>query len=323
MNGALRYSLKVLRKRYRKAFEPPDRFGIISLSSGHFDLCGQQASDWIKNKLLTRDPMMAARLGYVELDCLLSYHFINQEGSFLEKSARFIRGEIAPFWWDRRLRRAMSNNAGFFPATDSMLSRFSALMLENFQHVDILGSWLAGEGVFRQHFRNATRIPLHDLEPFRNENPWSQALENKTVLVIHPFEATIRKQYAKRDLLFRDKRVLPSFHLKTLRAVQSIANTKVDFDSWFEALDFMLKAVENIRFDIAIVGCGAYGFPLAAFIKEKLERQAIHLGGATQMLFGIKGRRWDEQNLYNEHWTNAAPEETPANFSKVEGGCYW
>jgi hypothetical protein len=33
----------------------------------------------------------------------------------------------------------------------------------------------------------------------------------------------------------------------------------------------------------------------------------VHLGGATQRLFGIRGKRWDErpffQNLYNEHWT--------------------
>lgn len=44
----------------------------------------------------------------------------------------------------------------------------------------------------------------------------------------------------------------------------------------------------KINFDTAIIGCGAYGMPLAAQIKNA-GRQAIHLGGAVQLLFGIKG----------------------------------
>ena len=46
-------------------------------------------------------------------------------------------------------------------------------------------------------------------------------------------------------------------------------------------------------FDVAIIGCGAYGMPLAAMLKQA-GKQAIHLGGATQLLFGIKGKRWEE-----------------------------
>ena len=49
----------------------------------------------------------------------------------------------------------------------------------------------------------------------------------------------------------------------------------------------------KIDFDVAIIGCGAYGFPLAAKLKQA-GKQAIHLAGATQLLFGIKGKRWEE-----------------------------
>ena len=50
-------------------------------------------------------------------------------------------------------------------------------------------------------------------------------------------------------------------------------------------------------------------------------------GGATQMLFGIKGKRWDlkeiSKELYNENWTRPDENEKPAGAFKVENGCYW
>ena len=56
-------------------------------------------------------------------------------------------------------------------------------------------------------------------------------------------------------------------------------------------------------------------------------KQAIHLGGPLQILFGIKGKRWDDipsvSKFYNEYWTRPSDEETPVNNTKVEGGCYW
>jgi hypothetical protein len=80
--------------------------------------------------------------------------------------------------------------------------------------------------------------------------------------------------------------------------------------------------------DVCILGCGAYGFPLAAHIKRQ-GRKAIHLGGVTQLLFGIKGRRWEHyvvypySNLFNEHWARPNHNETPQVSQSVEGGCYW
>ena len=75
-------------------------------------------------------------------------------------------------------------------------------------------------------------------------------------------------------------------------------------------------------------GAGAYGLPLASFAKQ-LGRQAIHLGGVTQILFGIKGRRWEREyadstaRLFNEHWVRPLPAETPAHKDRIEKGCYW
>ncbi len=49
---------------------------------------------------------------------------------------------------------------------------------------------------------------------------------------------------------------------------------------------------------------------------KKDGKSGIHLGGATQILFGIKGKRLESipavSNLINEHWVRPLPEETPS-----------
>ena len=51
----------------------------------------------------------------------------------------------------------------------------------------------------------------------------------------------------------------------------------------------------------------------------------LSMGGATQLLFGIKGARWDNSTgwRYNEYWVRPDESEQCKNQSIVEGGCYW
>ena len=90
----------------------------------------------------------------------------------------------------------------------------------------------------------------------------------------------------------------------------------------------MKKEIDKIDYDICIVGAGAYGFPLAAHVKRS-GKKAIHLAGVTQLLFGIKGSRWENfivwpyMNLFNEHWIRPLGIEKPKNANQVEGACYW
>ena len=145
--------------------------------------------------------------------------------------------------------------------------------------------------------------------------------------MVHPFDATIKSQYARRKELFANGDILPGFQLLTYRPVMSFLGLKTPYLDWFEALDKMIADIAKIDFDIALLGCGAYGFPLAAFIKRDLGRQAIHIGGAAQLLFGIKGGRWDKNSrvltLYNQSWVRPGEEERPINFQQHEGGAYW
>ena len=319
MNKLVGKALSVARKLNKKVFHTDISFE----TDGHFEYKGEAASNLISKKLLGTEPAMICRFGCFELNCVANYARPHQP--FYKNAFDFIRGRTNYFWWEK-IYENMSVNAGFFPVNYPMTERFCKLMLDDMQQVDVLGSWLKEESLFQNELSRAIKINLADLEPFHHQNPWSVTLKGKTVLVVHPFEESIKSQYTKRGSLFDDERILPEFELKTIKAVQSIANNKTEFADWFSALDFMKNQISNTNFDIAIIGCGAYGFPLAAHVK-RMGKKAVHLGGATQLLFGIKGKRWEGQpyisKLMNPHWTNPLPSEYPQNFSKVEKGCYW
>ena len=226
--------------------------------------------------------------------------------------------------------RGITRNAGVFPQDEKIIRRFSQLLIESGKQIDLLGMWRypMQDYLINETCPDSVNISrLRFLEPFSYEKPWTSALRGKKVLVIHPFKKTIEQQYQKRELLFQNQEILPEFELRVVQAVQTIAYQKDPrFADWFEALDYMYMEAMKQDFDVAIIGCGAYGLPLAAKLKSA-GKIAIHLGGVTQILFGIKGSRWDNDNviskLYNSNWVRPLEEEMPQNAKIVENGCYW
>lgn len=270
----------------------------------------EQCNSYISELIQSQEPAMVTRLGGFELACVNHY----------------IKGVS----YQERVMTAMHRNAGFFPPTSEALDRYCELVLESIKLIDVLGIWYY-EGEARIIQKYSEKLPVIvdpvNLEPYFHQNPWSKHLEGKKVLVIHPFAETIfESYYHNRDILFKDKSVLPAFDLDTIKAVQSIAGNTDGFSSWFEAYDWLCEQIAIKEFDVAILGCGSYGLPLAGFIKS-LSKKAIHLGGATQILFEIKGKRWDDrplyQALYNSSWVRPTDKETPSSHTLVEGGCYW
>lgn len=286
-------------------------------------LNASETQDRIYEKLSSEQPCMIARFGSVELQAVVDYLF----PPTLKNAKRFIKGEIPSWGYAPSTLRTMYINAGFFPTTKPMLDCFGKLMLNCASHVDILGSWRREESVVMPYLPRATRVPLYALEPYYFNNPWTPALEGKKVLVVHPFENTIRRQYERYESLFEDKRLTPKYELQTLKAVQSIAGNKpAEFDNWFQALDWMKTEIDKRDFDVAIIGCGAYGFPLAAHVKQ-IGKKAVHLGGAVQNLFGIWSNAVKKSpemiSLRNEYWVRPSAEEMPKGIEQVENSRYW
>lgn len=219
--------------------------------------------------------------------------------------------------------------AGFFPDKEELLTRFNEVMKDALRNTDVLIRWYQPfESYFIKNYAVGLKGVCRSLGGWAaKEKPWTLQLKGRKVLVIHPFTDSIQKQYQKRELLFENPEILPEFELKVLRAVQTIGEEEDErFSDWFEALQYMCDEAMKIEFDIALIGCGAYGLPLAAYLKKN-GRSAVHVGGELQILFGIMGSRW-EKNPYvmkikNEYWTYPSESETPKGFKKVEGGCYW
>jgi hypothetical protein len=93
----------------------------------------------------------------------------------------------------------------------------------------------------------------------------------------------------------------------------------------------MKTKIDNEEYDICLIGCGAYGFHLAAHVKRK-GKKAVHIGGSLQLLFGIRGNRWEDENyndvynyskLMNKYWVKPNDNEKPIGSDNVEGSCYW
>ena len=262
----------------------------------------------------SQKPLCVNRIGLVELDAVRSW-----------KKKRSI---------DDRTSRAqfelLKKNAGVYPITTRQLDEFSlryANAIRNSDYVSVIGNF--GEAEFHQELGGDQAIfHIKGIDPFYWENPWTNELSGKTVLVVSPFVDTIADQHAKLGGVWENAPFsLPKFELATLRAPLSGGIvSQPDYPSWTVACETLEDQMAKIEFDVAIIGAGAFA-PHLAYKAKLLGKIGINLGGSTQILFGVRGKRWDNHavvsSFFNENWVRPSPFETPTHSKDVEEGCYW
>lgn len=250
----------------------------------------------------------------------------------LEFADRWLR----PAWpaslsWRRQARRLFIDS-GVFPADRDQFDAFIRIYRESLRNLDGVCLWQNNpfwrayeEKVVRRRCPQASAIPLECLSPFAVLGAISKA----RWLVVSPFTQTMERQVPHLPKILRDfswSGELAEVHrtCQFLRCPLFSYLEKSPFGSWSEGLEKLGNEIQRMKFDVALVGAGAWSIPLLAIVR-KMGRKGIHLGGATQIAFGIKGRRWDQYwgKHYNEFWTRPASEETPAGCEQKEGGCYW
>ena len=299
----------------------------IPLYSGKVKYCKhtkldlKTSSEYIQKKIKSGEPFVAGRIGLFELAAMRMYEFDKKNKYSLVMDNIY-------------------NCAGFFPNDISLGKKFLKTQSDALREMDLLApNYNLCENYFANKFMKNGSYIAHSFDVFdvcRDNVEWTKALEGKRVLVVTPFTDSVKQQYSKREKLFPGNNILPEFkELITYKSLLTIGEIKDPrFDTWFDALDFMKKEIMNIDFDVALLGCGAYGFALAAYIKQN-GKQAIHMGGALQILFGIMGKRWDGTRTgkeihirediaryYSDEWTYPI-EERPKDADKVEYGPYW
>jgi len=309
MLGDIYYKAKTLVRpvtQHRRLFERAKYLGTRILSP-------QEGNDLIARSI--HRPCMIGKIGSGEMAALRHYLSRADASGLCESWG----------WQTTNLYRI----AGVYPPEPAIFSRFCKEFAQALAHLDVLAVWFnLGEHAAQRRFVPKARLTaLRALEPFYHERPWSQHLEGKRVLVVSPFAETIQTQYRRRRQIWRAKpEMLPDFQLRTVRSPLSAFLVVPKYPDWFTALDALREQMASAVFDVGIIGAGAWSLSLAAHAKS-LGACAIHLGGATQLLFGIKGGRWDPHSeisgFYNGAWTRPSPGETPQLVQKIEGGCYW
>jgi hypothetical protein len=314
--------------RHHLASNLPVRDSFIAFRNRR-KLTGVDSDLVLSKKINLGKPLCVGRLGGEESRYLgaLSKNY----------SKKFIVRQLVQSTLTKR-RSNVSKLAGFYFSSKLEEEMFYELYLECLKETDVLGIWGTAFAWFESKglTGSTTAINLGATSPWvepypystnfkKGLLPWTLALEGKKVLVISPFSRSITEQYKHHKDLFIGAN-LPIFELQTITSPMTFSGYETGGISWFDNLNIMKSKMEDKVFDIALIGCGAYSFPLAAHAKN-LGKQGVHCGGGLQLFFGITGNRW-QKSLYvskylNDRWVYPSASETPIGHSFIENSSYW
>ncbi len=269
----------------------------------------QQIKDAIELALLNDEGLLIGRNGSTELEVIL-------HGSSFEQHIY---------------------NTGIWPLTKNSLEEYRTAAIKATMASDYLATgWYASLAEEEEEFLRAapaalTKINLIALEPYFSDqrSRWTKCLEEQKVAIVSPFARTCADQYAKRDLIWPNG-LLPNMTICPIVTgyPPSIAKGSCEWPEgikkWQDAVDYIVNEVIGSGAHIAVIGCGALGMIAGARLKEK-GVIIIVMGGALQVLFGLKGARWANHPIISGFWNDAwiYPLCRPANYGIIEGGCYW
>lgn len=265
--------------------------------------------------------------------------------------------EMLHFWYNYRSKGVpypgellvkLQRYSGIFPATPMSYDRWAKEYVESLRELDGLaaGWYKPYEGIetaiLDAYAPNAFRMPLRCLEPYYVEPNmrWTASLAGKPVAVVSSFADTIRTQtqFAGVSKIWEnvdspETILAPSTIWIPIRTYFPPAISQGDSTgwgreiiNWEDAVSFTVKKVLATGASTAIIGCGALGMIIGARLK-RAGVNVILMGGAIQVLFGIKGSRWETHGIiskfWNSSWVYPSSAETPSNAYAIEGACYW
>jgi hypothetical protein len=293
-------------------------------------LTQREGAVWLAAQIASRKVFAAGKLGSSELEAIWFWLAMR-------------RGDTKyPYVSD--IKKNMTVNAGLFPATDEAIDDWVQHMVsEVLPALDGLAEWNTINPVQESQVLNAfagktKRFPGRSLEPYYEGDAasrWTFRIPDRTrIAVVSPFADSISANGSRMDAIWPTTPVWnPGTTLHTVKAhyspYLSPENTwseTILSGGWRAAVQALVDGVVATGAKVALVGAGALSLPVVAALKKR-GIAAIHTGGATQIMFGVKGRRWETHSIistfFNTAWTSPMPSEVPSNASSVERGCYW
>jgi hypothetical protein len=237
-------------------------------------------------------------------------------------------------------RRHCAATLGVFPISRDTILEFSALHAEAVRSLDFLGlveGRLEADLLNFLDYRGPT-LSIFDLEPDRSVPDKSAAcylpeLKDKRVLIISSAADLIRSRANEETFTATwAKTGKPWFNPEQVISLQFPYTYDIDtqrhFGSSIHLLEWIVDRIDPDTFDIALIAGASLGIPLAAAIKD-MDRSALALGGALQVLFGVKGKRWRDdpewvKNYFTDAWVDIPEDQVPRMpAGYCEDGAYW
>jgi hypothetical protein len=286
----------------------------------------------IRTAIQTQKPFFIGRNGSTELQLL--YYYITHRANMKES-------------YPEGLRHAIHIYSGIFPGDNASLDEWCKTYFESLGELDgTAAGWyeplFSVELALLHKFTRPEcfQTPLRSLEPYYSSSNlwWTKELRGQAICVVSSFTDTIQHQMdsGASALIWRGERAgLLDIEGATWSYVKCGYAPNValgrggwppEIKSWKDAVDKLERDIVATGSTVALIGCGALGVILGARLKRR-GISAIILGGAIQVLFGIKGKRWQTHDViskfWNPFWVWPAASEVPGAATFVEGGCYW
>lgn len=263
----------------------------------------EEANTFIYNGLINDKPFAVGRTGFGEIGMICC-----------GQNEIYFNSKVHYHWTPSYI------NVRKFKKTDNLIG-FRNLTIDAMGNMDAMGTYadMFMSDAVLEMVPNIKNIKIFDIGVISAHNnisiKWTQGLSGKKILIVSPFFREIQTQYKKRNLLWKDGRI-PECDIEY---DPSLWISELGF---FKAFEVLSERVLSRDFDIALLSCGSVGVPLASKIKQS-GRKAIVMGSAMHILFGLKGKRWDNSNIYNEYWIRPSDDTKPAYADRLDGSTYW
>jgi hypothetical protein len=288
-----------------------------------------QAINKIIDTALTKNTgALIGRQGSIELEAVLT-HVLSQGKNPLNSARQAL----------------LETNAGIFPVTDTtVMETWRIEYLDSLQNADALAvGWFAQLADLEQKLLKAVQfsgipIPLRTLEPYYlpKDLRWTKLFTGHRVTLVSSFTETMKAQLPNlKNGVWNGgdpTGISDAASVEFVRSFYSPVCAEGNCE-WPETVKNCIDAINYLENQIVLtnprfvlLGCGGIGMPLALRLKKR-GIIAIVVGGAIQIFFGIKGKRWANHPIisgfWNDSWVEPSTDEIPNGAKKVEGACYW
>lgn len=269
-----------------------------------------EANRNISELIRTGTPFMASRLG-------------NTESRVAQE---FLCGRVSDYWisW-------LYKTSGFYSENNRIIlddvHKYIELTIESIKKCDINLCRFENSIKLQNIYScsNTINVDWYDLyTSIDHPNFWLRSLSGKKILIISSINASIKAQINNFPLIHNTNYSL-SNSIIYYDCPETYFIEERKLSTWFDTFNKIKSDISNIEFDVAIISAGAYGHPLAAYVKT-MGKQSINICSGIYVLFGIKNKAQTVirriSSNYNDYWIYPI-KNVNRHYMDIEKGGYW